>query len=109
MFSQKGSSPKVSEETLQNMADILHILAHPLRIKIIFILAEKPATVSELIKMLDVRQPNLSQHLTLLKRVKLLRTRREGKSVYYQINYPEIKGFLEKAKELVEVIQERPR
>lgn len=95
----------IPEETFQNMSDILKILAHPLRIKLILILAQKPSTVSELLKLLEVRQPNLSQHLTLLKRIRLLKTKREGKSVYYQLAHPEIKELLEKINELTKEIQ----
>lgn len=102
---KKESQLNLSEETLQNMSDILKILAHPLRIKLIFLLSQNPSTVSDLLKLLDVRQPNLSQHLTLLKRVKLLKTKREGKSVYYQLAHSEIKELLEKINELTKEIQ----
>jgi|UniRef100_A0A7C3WV90 ArsR family transcriptional regulator len=93
-----------SDETLQNMSDLLKILAHPIRIKLLLLLSKEPNTVSELLKILDVRQPNLSQHLTLLKRVKILKTKRDGKSVYYHIAYPEIQDIINKVKELSEKI-----
>jgi ArsR family transcriptional regulator len=93
-----------SDETLQNMSDLLKILAHPIRIKLLLLLSKEPNTVSELLKILDVRQPNLSQHLTLLKRVKILKTKRDGKSVYYYIAYPEIHDIINKVKELSEKI-----
>jgi len=93
-----------SDETLQNMSDLLKILAHPIRIKLLLLLSKELNTVSELLKILDVRQPNLSQHLTLLKRVKILKTKRDGKSVYYYIAYPEIQDIINKVKELSEKI-----
>ncbi|ACK42814.1 MULTISPECIES: ArsR/SmtB family transcription factor [Dictyoglomus] len=102
---KKENYTALSDEALQNMSDILKILAHPLRIKLIFILAQNSATVSDLLKILNVRQPNLSQHLTLLKRVKLLKTKREGKSVYYQLSHPEIRDLLESINEITKEIQ----
>uniref|UniRef100_A0A7C3MQS5 ArsR family transcriptional regulator n=1 Tax=Dictyoglomus thermophilum TaxID=14 RepID=A0A7C3MQS5_DICTH len=93
-----------SYETLQNMSDLLKILAHPIRIKLLLLLSKEPNTVSELLKILDLRQPNLSQHLTLLKRIKILKTKREGKSVYYYIAHPEIQDIIRKVKELSEKI-----
>jgi ArsR family transcriptional regulator len=83
-----------SDEILQNVSEILGTLAHPLRLKIILHLSQEPSAVSDMINALNVRQPNLSQHLALLKRLKILKTKREGRKILYFLAYPEIKDFI---------------
>jgi ArsR family transcriptional regulator len=41
--------------------------------------------VSELEQALDLHQPTLSQQLTVLRKEKLVKTRREGKQIYYSL------------------------
>jgi len=77
-----------SDEILQNVSEILGTLAHPLRLKIILHLSQEPSAVSDMINALNVRQPNLSQHLALLKRLKILKTKREGRKILYFLAYP---------------------
>lgn len=96
---------EISEDVLQNIADILNSLAHPLRLKIILHLYKNPASVSEMLQVLNVRQPNLSQHLTLLKRLRILKTKRQGRMVYYHLNYPEIKDYILNILELLHKMQ----
>ncbi|MCX7845706.1 MAG: metalloregulator ArsR/SmtB family transcription factor [Dictyoglomaceae bacterium] len=94
MRKNKNIEREISEEVLQSIAEVLNSLAHPLRLKIILYLYEHPASVSELLQILNVRQPNLSQHLTLLKRLKILKTKRQGRMIYYYLNYPEIRDYI---------------
>ena len=101
-------SEEISEDMLQNIADILNSLAHPLRLKIILHLYKNPASVTEMLQVLNVRQPNLSQHLTLLKRLRILKTKRQGRMVYYYLNYPEIKDYILNILELLRKIQSNP-
>ncbi|PMQ01304.1 MAG: transcriptional regulator [Dictyoglomus sp. NZ13-RE01] len=91
-----------TEEQLQNITDFLNTLAHPLRLKIILQLSENPLSVTELMKALEVRQPNLSQHLSLLKRLRILKTKRKGRSVYYQLSHPEVKDLIENIANTIE-------
>jgi len=44
--------------------------------------------VSELEELLEIHQPTLSQQLTVLRKKKLVKTRREGKQIYYSASSP---------------------
>jgi len=49
-------------------------------------LSQGEKSVSELEEILEIKQPTLSQQLTVLRNAKLVSTRREGKCIYYMIS-----------------------
>ena len=66
-------------------ADFLKALAHESRLMILCILAEGEKSVTELERQLTLRQPTVSQQLARLRADGLVKTRREGKIVYYSL------------------------
>ena len=66
-------------------SDFLKALAHESRLLILCILAEGEKSVSELEDILNLRQPTVSQQLARLRADGLVSTRRDGKSVYYNL------------------------
>jgi len=66
-------------------AQILKALAHPRRLEIIHLLRDQELCVSDIYEMLDLPQANISQHLTILRDVGVLISKREGKQVYYKL------------------------
>lgn len=66
-------------------ANICQTLAHPKRLEVIDRLRSGEMTVTELAQALEISQPNVSQHLTLMKQKGILGTRREGLNVYYRL------------------------
>lgn len=84
--------------------DITKTLANQKRLEIIHLLKSKELMVSELVEMLGIRQPNLSQHLSVLRKKGIVTTRREGNIIYYKLSdkkialaYDLIREFLRKA------------
>ena len=73
-------------ENLETLATYLKLLGHPIRLQTVMLLLQQPRTVSELEQLLQVRQPNLSQHLAVLREAGILRSAREAKSVTYTID-----------------------
>ena len=69
----------------QRAADFLKALAHESRLLMLCILAEGEKSVSELESILDLRQPTVSQQLARLRADGLVRARRNGKAVYYNL------------------------
>jgi ArsR family transcriptional regulator len=53
--------------SLDNKIALLRVIAHPVRIKILDELTKGVKCVGDFEKFLDIRQPNVSQHLTLLR------------------------------------------
>ena len=66
-------------------SDFLKALAHESRLMILCILAEGEKSVSELEDILSLRQPTVSQQLARLRADGLVSTRRDGKTVYYNL------------------------
>ena len=66
-------------------AEFFKTLAHPTRIRILDALREGPLTVAELQESLSLEQPNVSQHLGLLRAKGFVQSTREGTSMRYAI------------------------
>ena len=64
-------------------AELLKIIAHPLRIRILEELAKGVKCVSDLEEFLEIRQPNISQHLTLLRHFGIVDYYMDGRLRYY--------------------------
>ena len=67
-------------------AAALKVIAHPVRLKIIEALKSKELSVSDIQRKLHMKQSITSQHLTGMRNKNILRSRREGNSVYYSIS-----------------------
>lgn len=81
-------------------ARCLRILGHPVRLRMMTLLAVKEWSVNELAVELGISQSNLSQHLTLLKDREIISARREGHQVFYRIGEKKILEFLRLMEEL---------
>lgn len=72
----------------------LRALANEDRLLLLCALCGGEACVSELEARLDIRQPTLSQQLGVLRRRRLVRTRRSGKQIFYSIADAKIGALL---------------
>ncbi len=72
----------------EQATDLLKALANPVRLKLLCHLVEGERSVGELAERLDIRDTNVSQHLALLRKDRMVRTRREGQTIYYTIDNP---------------------
>ena len=68
---------------------LLKTLSNADRLMLLCQLAQGECCVSELEALLGIVQPTLSQQLGVLRDEQLVRTRREGKNIYYQIASPQ--------------------
>lgn len=77
-------------------------LSHPLRIRILELLADgEEHTVGELQRATQLEPSHLSQHLAVIRRYHLVVSERRGSHVHYRIAYPEVTDFLRLARELL--------
>ncbi|HHS82623.1 MAG TPA: transcriptional regulator [Devosia sp.] len=65
--------------------DFLKSIAHAGRLMILCRLAEGPATVSQLEKLLNMSQSSVSKQLARLREEELVDARRQGRSIYYSL------------------------
>ena len=75
-------------ELLGRMAQVLRLLAHPDRLRIIENLEAGAAPVHDVVDALGLPQAATSQHLNQMKRVGLVAAERRGKEVWYAIADP---------------------
>jgi len=66
--------------------DLLKVMANSDRLMLLCQLSQGEKSVGELEEILGIKQPTLSQQLTVLRKAALVSTRREGKSIYYAIS-----------------------
>ena len=76
-------------------AKILKSLADESRLKIVRLLLDGEQSVSDVVRLLGMAQPQVSHHLSILRSSGLVDTRREGKRIINFID-PEVKYILEK-------------
>ncbi len=69
----------------ERMARILKALAHPTRLRIVVLLSQDISCVDALRTALGLKQPNISQHLAILRGAQLVTFRREGNRVCYSL------------------------
>jgi ArsR family transcriptional regulator len=81
---------EVNFEMLRASAEVatslLKVMANSYRLMLLCQLSQGEKSVSELEEILEIKQPTLSQQLTVLRNAKLVSTRREGKCIYYMIS-----------------------
>lgn len=71
-------------------AELCKTLAHPKRIEIINLLRNGEKSVKKLINKIGIDKGNLSQHLAILRKNKIVSTRRDGLNIYYRITKPKM-------------------
>lgn len=71
---------------MSKLKELARAIEHPVRKKIMKYLSEKELNVTQLRKKLRVEQSQTSAHLAILRRSKIVVTKREGKKVYYAID-----------------------
>jgi DNA-binding transcriptional ArsR family regulator len=76
---------------LKSSSEVFRALAHPLRIRICAIIDDKnPACVQDIYNALHIEQSVASQHLRILRHANLVHTRRDGKFVFYLLDYDRV-------------------
>lgn len=83
-------------EKLQYSVELMRALSHPLRMLILEFIDEQEVTnVNKIYKALNIEQSITSQHLRVLKNAGIVSAEKEGKYVFYRINYPVIHKAVE--------------
>ena len=78
------------EPIYELQAEVLKTLAHPRRLEIVHELALGPRTVGRLADDLGLPQPNVSQHLALMRSSGVVEAERDGREIRYRLTDPDI-------------------
>lgn len=81
--------PFDKEQDYTRESEILKVLGHPVRLKIVAGLMSQSCNVKKIWECLGLPQATVSQHLALLKNKAIISGRREGVEVFYQVTCPE--------------------
>ena len=90
------------EKELLELADLFKMFADSTRIKILYDLFDGEKNVSEICEDIEMNQSAVSHQLRALKTGKLIKSRREGKAVYYSLDDDHVKTIIEMGKEHIE-------
>ncbi len=74
-----------AEEKLYDLAELFKVFGDSTRIKILYVLFEKEMCVCDIAELLNMTQSAISHQLRVLKQSRLVKFRREGKTVYYSL------------------------
>ena len=86
----------------KELAELLGVLSHPHRIRIIEELRDGEHDVNSLQSALGISHSGVSQHLMMLRANRLVSERRVGRRVFYQLRQPDIAGWLLEATRFLE-------
>jgi DNA-binding transcriptional ArsR family regulator len=85
----------IEPQHLSRAADVIKLLGHPERLKIVEVLEERSeTTVTAIQETLDLPQAIASQHLAKLRGAGVVSARRDGNHVYYRIVEPKVHHIL---------------
>ncbi len=76
----------VDETVAEEMARIFSALADPTRVRILGLLVHQELCVGDIHRLLEMSQPAVSHHLRVLRDLRLVRARREGRHIYYTLD-----------------------
>jgi len=87
------------ESNLYILTEFFKMLGNPTRIRILLLLMEQDANVSDLAERLGMTQSAVSHQLNLLKSNKLVKRRRDGKMIFYALADEHVEMVIEKGAE----------
>jgi ArsR family transcriptional regulator len=76
------------DEDILQASLAMKAIAHPLRLKILCVLADGELSVQDIVDNVGTSQSNISQHLAILRDKGVLSTRKDANRVYYRIGDP---------------------
>ncbi len=96
-----AETPKIDMAIYNMQANISKTLANPIRLAILHSLRDGEKSVNELTLILGISQSNLSQHLALMRQVGILKTRKQGTSIFYAVTNPKINQACDMVREVL--------
>lgn len=89
-------------EELYELAELFKIFGDSTRIRILYVLFDHELCVSDIAELLNMSQSSVSHQLRILKDAKLIKYRRDGKSIYYSLDDDHVYHIIEMGIEHIE-------
>ena len=87
---------------LYDLAELFKVFGDSTRIRILFVLFEAEVCVCDLAQVLNMTQSAISHQLRILKQNKLVKNRREGKSIFYSLADDHVRALIAQGREHLE-------
>lgn len=87
------------DEELFDLSELFKIFGDSTRIRILYVLFESDMCVCGIAELLGMTQSAISHQLAVLKKAKLVRYRREGKTIYYSLADDHVRTILDQGME----------
>ena len=90
------------DEKLYDLAELFKVFGDTTRIKILYALFEEEMCVCDIADLLNMTQSAISHQLRVLKQARLVKFRKDGKTVYYSLDDEHVSEMYEMAKKHIE-------
>ncbi len=90
------------EDELYDLAELFKVFGDSTRIRILYVLFEAEVCVCDLAQALNMTQSAISHQLRILKQNKLVKSRREGKSVFYSLADAHVRTIIAQGREHIQ-------
>ncbi len=91
-----------AETELYDLAELFKVFGDSTRIRILFVLFEAEVCVCDLAQALNMTQSAISHQLKILKQNKLVKNRRDGKSIFYSLADDHVRTIIAMGREHIE-------
>ncbi len=98
----KVQAQQPDDEVLYDLAELFKVFGDSTRIKILYAMFEHELCVNDIAGLLNLSQSSVSHQLRILKTSKLVKFRREGKSMYYSLDDEHVRSIISMGMEHVE-------
>ena len=90
------------EDQLYDLAEVFKVFGDSTRIKILYVLFEAELCVCDIAQLLNMTQSAISHQLRILKKNRLVKNRRDGKSVFYSLADGHVKTIISQGMEHIQ-------
>ena len=90
------------EDQLYDLAEVFKVFGDSTRIKILYVLFEAELCVCDIAQLLNMTQSAISHQLRILKQNRLVKNRRDGKSVFYSLADGHVKTIISQGMEHIQ-------
>lgn len=98
---EKAKKAMMPEETLRDLAELFKVLGDHTRVRILNALYHSELCVCDLTSLLEMNQSAVSHQLRVLRAGKIVKSRKEGKNVFYSLDDAHIQRLIQLGSEHV--------
>ena len=94
MNADSGPGRRIEEDQVALIVEVFRMLADPTRVQVLWALADRELSVTELAERVNKPAPSVSQHLAKLRMARLVRTRRAGTTIFYSLENEHVRQLV---------------